>query len=106
MHENKVMMTEEGTIRTPSASPESMHEFSMYEGRVLYRWIRPDGSSHRDGNSQWMNLSTDEIRQHYYNGPPELRKWFDERGITKDWIRDALSAEQAAKPRRGRPRRS
>lgn len=102
MPTNEIVITPEGTIRTPSPDPNSMHEFKVSQGRVLYRWIHPDGSPHNDGTSEWMYLSTDQINQHYYNGPPRLRNWFNDQGITKEWLEESLAAERQAKRRRGR----
>ncbi len=105
MANNEIVITPEGTIRTPSLNPESMHEFKMDQGRVLYRWIHPDGTEHANGNSEWMFLTTRHIDQHFDEGPRQLQTWFEERGITKGWIDQSLATERQTEPRRGSARR-
>lgn len=99
---NKPEITPEGTIRTPSGTSESMHEFKVISNRVLYRWIQPDGAKLDGDQSDWIVLNASQVSGHYFNGPPLLRTWFNENGFTKDRIE---SDAEAAKPIRQRGRR-
>src|SRR5260221_4383908 len=91
-------ITEEGTILCTSPNPDSLHEFDVENGRVLYRQIRPDGSRLNGDLSNWMTLSAKQTSLHYHNGPKGLRDWFHNHGFTRERVDAMQEAEQAKKP--------
>jgi hypothetical protein len=100
MPANEIIITPEGTIRTPSASSDSMHEFKVEKDRMLYRWIAPDGSALPGDRSDWMTLSADQVRQHYSNASSRVRRWFEEQGFTQDRVEREANEEKASQKRR------
>jgi hypothetical protein len=103
--EPKVEITPEGTIRCASGSAESLHEFILRDGRVLYRRVRPDGSRLDGEYAEWSALSSRAITEHYHAGRPELRQWFHANGFTRERI-DAMVHDYHAQKQRGRRKRT
>ena len=97
MNRAKVQITDKDTIRCSSPRADCMHEFDVKSGRVLYRQIAHDGSRLERDLSDWMFLTIRQISLHYHNGPPQLREWFQRRGVTKERIGKQLEAVLATK---------
>ena len=77
--------TDEGTIRCPSAAPDSYHEFRFVDGRVQYRRITPDGTPYGE-YAEWRALSDYRIADQYRASHQYLQQWFHEHGFTQEVI--------------------
>jgi hypothetical protein len=102
----RACVTEQDTLRVPSLNPDSLHEYAMRGTRVWYRQIRPDGSEHNDGSSEWIQLSPRQLLQHLNSArhmrEPTMSDWFKRHNITME--KAEAEAKAAQPPRRAKSR--
>ena len=95
MNREKAYVTADDKLRVPSLSGESIHEYSATDGGIMYRRIGLDGSPQRGRFGLWKPLSRYEVLKHLITRGwhAAVVRWFSERGITIERLRDERANE-------------
>ncbi len=97
--------TPEGTIIIAGGEHDFVHEYKFENGHVMRRYLRPDGSLHDDGSSEWTELSQVEIASYYFQDARGFREWLAEYGFTKEVCEEIRQRDLDSRRRRPSSRR-